>query len=452
LGLSDVDGSRTGLPAAPLISIGPADHAEHCAEDEDDEPRLQRLRVELDDTELADDAIEIVRGVDLDHHGDDGDGAKALATAADRAVNAGLRRIEVVAWRDLDDPEAGGSELHAHRVAALWAEAGLEVVLRTSRADGHAALARRDGYRVVRRGGRYGVFPLTAARGTFSAGRLCDGVVEIWNGMPFFAPLWARCPHMVFLHHVHAEMWGMVLPPRLARAGELIERRVAPPLYRRTRVVTLSSSSRDEIVSMLGLRDDRVSVVPPGVDPRFSPAGERAPYPLVVAVERFEGLIDALADARRCVGALQAIIVGEGYERTRLEAHLRARGASEWVELRGRVSDDELISLYRRAWVLASASLREGWGMTVTEAGACATPAVVTRIAGHEDAVEHGRTGLLVDDPRQLAGGLATVLGDPALRDRLGAAAAARARCLTWEATAAGTLDVLAGEAEARRR
>ena len=48
------------------------------------------------------------------------------------AADAGMRRIHFVAWRDLDDPEAGGSELHAHKIASFWAAAGLDVTFRTS--------------------------------------------------------------------------------------------------------------------------------------------------------------------------------------------------------------------------------------------------------------------------------------------------------------------------------
>ena len=62
------------------------------------------------------------------------------------------------------------------------------------------------------------------------------------------------------------------------------------------------------------------------------------------------------------------------------------------------------MSWYRRAWVVASSSQREGWGMTLTEAAACGTPAVATAIAGHADAVLDGESGLLVDDLDDLAG------------------------------------------------
>src|SRR5580700_802581 len=178
------------------------------------------------------------------------------------AAEAGIRRIHMVAWRDLDDPEAGGSELHAHMVAARWAAAGLDVTFRTSAVAGAPETLTRDGYQVIRRAGRYAVFPGAAWEGIRLGHRPGDALVEIWNGMPFLSPAWYRGPRVVFLHHVHAEMWGMVLPPTLARAGDSVERHLAPRLYRSSRVVTLSESSRTEIVDMLGLPRDQLTVAP----------------------------------------------------------------------------------------------------------------------------------------------------------------------------------------------
>ena len=113
----------------------------------------------------------------------------------------------------------------------------------------------------------------------------------------------------------------------------------------------------------------------------------------------------------------------------------------------GAIPDDEtLIDLYRRAWVVASAAAHEGWGMTLTEAAACGTPAVATRIPGHEDAVQNDRTGLLAENEAEFAAALARICVDDALRKRLAAAARERASELTWGATARGTLEVLAAE------
>ncbi len=382
-----------------------------------------------------------------------GRGQTGISDIAALAERTGLRRVHIVAWRDLDDPEAGGSELHAHRVAELWAAAGVDVSVRTSRADGLPAQATRSGYSVVRKSGRYLAFPRTILSAKSGRSGSWDGLVEIWNGMPFLSPLWHRGPRVVFLHHVHGEMWDMVLPKPLAGVGKLMERKLAPPLYRRTRVVTLSDSSRSEIVEMLGIPEQNVTVVPPGIEGAFSPGGHRSLHPLVVAVgrlvpvKRFEDLIEALVVLRLRHPTLEAMIIGEGYLRRDLETRIARHGAGSWLRLAGRVDDATLLAAYRRAWLVASTSAREGWGMTLTEAAACGTPAVVTRTVGHRDAVVHGQTGFLAEDMDGLVDAMHAVVSDPKLRARLGAGALSFAQDFTWEATAHATFAVLADEA-----
>jgi glycosyltransferase involved in cell wall biosynthesis len=373
------------------------------------------------------------------------------------AAEAGIRRVHFIAWRDLGDPEAGGSELHAHMIASRWAAAGIDVTFRTSAVPGTPQATTRSGYRVLRRAGRYAVFPSAAWEGIRIGSRPGDALVEIWNGMPFLSPLWYRGPRLVFLHHVHAEMWGMVLPSALARVGDIVERRLAPHLYGTSRVVTLSASSRTEIVNMLGLPGDNVTVAPPGIDVRYTPGGRRSGPPLVIAVgrlvpvKRFDILMRALAHAKKSVPELQAVIIGEGYERSALEALRVQLGAVDWIQLPGRVGDDELVSWYRRAWAVASTSQREGWGMTLTEAAACGTPAVASAIAGHSDAVIDGESGLLVDHCTpdgvgNFAQALTRVLTDDVLRARLSHGALVSAGRFTWDKTARRALEVLAEE------
>ena len=381
-----------------------------------------------------------------------------IAKIGDLAAAAGIRRIHLLSWRDLDDVEAGGSEVHAANVARFWAEAGLDVTLRTSYAQGQAPVVMRDGYRVIRRAGRYLVFPRAVGSELVGRHGPRDALVEIWNGMPFFSPLWAKGPRIVVLHHVHAEMWKMVLgddAPWAATLGNVIEQRLAPLAYRTSRIVTLSNSSKDDIVELLRFRPERIDVVPPGVDPRFTPGGRKAATPLVVAVgrlvpvKRYAHLIRAVAIARRERPDIELTIVGEGYERPLLDDVVREVDGADWVTFAGRISDAELVALYQRSWMVASASAREGWGMSLTEAAACGTPAVATRIAGHRDAVVDGETGLLVERDEQHAFGtaLARLANNDDLRARLTHAATAHAARFTWEATATGLMQALAGEA-----
>ena len=377
------------------------------------------------------------------------------AKLGDLAAESGLRRVHILAWRDLADVEAGGSELHASMVAGRWADAGIEVTMRTSYAQGAPPETTRDGYRVVRRAGRYLVFPRAVAAELAGRHGRRDGLVEIWNGVPFFSPIWARGPKVTWLHHVHEDMWPMVLPPALARVGQILERRIAPPFYRGTSIITLSESSRTHLLERLRLRPADVHVVPPGIDPRFRPGDEKTPEPSVLAVGRlmpskaFAELIDAVHRVREQVPA-RLTIIGEGYERDDLMRRISALGAEEWCELPGRVDDDELVRRYQRAWVVASMSRSEGWGMTLTEAAACATPAVATRIPGHIDAVRHGVGGQLVDSDDEFVSVLAMVLRDHEHRERLREGAARQARELTWDRTAYETLAVLAADSRGR--
>ena len=382
-------------------------------------------------------------------------GAKGVAALA---AEAGLHHVHVLAWRDLVDIEAGGSELHAAKIMGIWAEAGLDVTMRTSYAQGHPYEGTRDGYRIVRKHGRFMVFPTAVIAELAGSHGPRDGLVEIWNGVPFLTPLWARGPRIAFVHHVHRDMWDMVLEDKLARAGKFFEHRLAPPLYRRTPIVTLSESSRHELIEYLGLRPANITVVPPGIDERFGPGEQRSPTPLVVSVgrlmpsKRFDELIRVAAEVHESVPDLHLVIVGDGYERPQLEELISALGARDWIRLAGKVSDEELLSLYRRAWCVASASIAEGWGMTLTEAAACGTPSIATDIAGHRDSVAAGRSGLLARDQASLVADLRAVLVDPVLRARLSAGALDHAATLTWDATAVGAFAPLALDALRRRR
>lgn len=355
----------------------------------------------------------------------------------------GVRRVHVLAWRDLDDPDGGGSEVHADEFERRWAEHGLDVLHRTAHAPGQPATAVRNGYEVVRRGSKYTIFPrAVASELTGRMGRF-DALVEIWNGVPWFSPVWCRRPHITILHHVHGPMWGQMLPGPFAAFGRVLEARIAPPFYRRSLTVTPSGATREELLE-LGFRPDRVVAVDNGVDAFFTPGDTpKSEVPSVVAVgrlapvKRFDHLIDAVAAARERVPGLTLTILGDGPERPVLEQRIASLDAAAWVTLAGRVQREALVEHYRRAWLVVSASLAEGWGLSLTEGAACGTPCVATDIRGHRSSVVADSTGVLVELDR-LGTTIADVLLDDARRASLTTAALARAQSLTWENSALG--------------
>jgi glycosyltransferase involved in cell wall biosynthesis len=278
-----------------------------------------------------------------------------------------------------------------------------------------------------------------------------DALVEVWNGVPWMSPVWCRKPHITFLHHVHGPMWDQLLPRPLAGIGRALEAQLAPPFYRRALTLTPSEATRDDLLG-LGFRADRVVAVNNGVDPMFRTGGTRSATPLVLGVgrlapvKRHAELIEAAVAARRRVPDLQLSIIGEGPLRPALEARIATHGAHDWITLSGRLSHEQLVAEYQRAWLVSSASLAEGWGLTLTEAAACGTPAVATDVSGHRSSVVDGVTGVLapLDNLGEV---MADVLLDDARREQLAAAGLARAQTLTWDASARGILAALHGQA-----
>jgi len=375
--------------------------------------------------------------------------ADGLDRAAEQLRSRGITRVESYAWRDLDDAEAGGSELHADEIFRRWAASGIEVVHRTSTGDQPRAFE-RNGYRVIQRGGRYDVFARVALRQLFRRRPSDVATIEIWNGVPWFGPVWAPRRRVVWMHHVHREMWSEALPRPLDAVGRFVETRFAPLFYRRSTFATLSESSADEI-EHLGIDRSKLTVIPPGVHERFTPdesCRSATPHVVVVGrlapVKRQRQALDALAAARRTESALTVHLVGDGPDRGLVEAWIEEHDAAGWVRLLGRVTDDELVEAYRRAWLVVSASHAEGWGMSLTEGGACATPCVATDIAGHRGSCLPGETGLLVADLGAMGEQIAALLADRDRRRRMGRAAVEHARGLSWTAVAARQLDLLA--------
>lgn len=384
------------------------------------------------------------------------DARDEMAAMAAEMIERGTRRVHVLAWRDLDDPDAGGSEVHADEFMTRWAAIGLEVLHRTSAARGLPNVDRRNGYDVIRRGGRMTVFPRVMAAETVRAMGRYDAVVEIWNGVPWLSPMWCRRPRVLILHHIHGPMWNQMFAAPLAAVGRRLESSWAPPLYRRTPTITTSDDTRDELIH-LGWRPELVHTGPVGVDDFFCSAATvaKTPTPTVLAVgrqapvKRFDRLLDQMLVVRRSVPDASLTLVGDGPERDGLRDWVERHDASSWVTFAGRVSRDELRDLYRRAWVVASASLAEGWGLALTEAAGCGTPAVATDIAGHRCSVVDGVTGLLapVED---LASPLITLLTDHQRRRELSAGAERRARSLTWDVLAADVMRPLHAQVMSR--
>jgi glycosyltransferase involved in cell wall biosynthesis len=358
--------------------------------------------------------------------------------------------VLILNWRDTTHPEGGGSEVFVERVAAGLAARGHPVTLFCAAHPGAPASEQAGEVRVVRRGGRITVYP--HAWWAHLTGRLGghEVVVDVQNGLPFFAALWCRRPLVVLVHHVHREQWRVVLPPLRARVGWWIESRLAPRLNRRARYVAVSEATRRELVD-LGVTPASVTVVHNGTAPPGPAAAvPRTPYPSVCVLgrlvphKRVELALEAAARIRPHLPELKVLVVGQGWWEPRLRETVERLGLQDAVELLGWVDEATKQRVLASSWVLAMPSVKEGWGLAVLEAAASGTPTVAFRAAGGlRESVVHGSTGLLADDLEEFTRHLAWVLLNRHLRERLGEAARAHAARFTWSEAVAGFAAVL---------
>jgi glycosyltransferase involved in cell wall biosynthesis len=154
-------------------------------------------------------------------------------------------------------------------------------------------------------------------------------------------------------------------------------------------------------------------------------------------------LVAAAARVVREVPDARFLIVGDGELRDPLERQIRDLGLDRHVRLAGFRPD--VLGLMKSFDVFAMSSVTEGLGSAVLEAMACARPIVGTRAGGLPEAIADGETGRLVPphDEAALAAALIELIGDPALRARLGAAGRRRVeQDFSVEQLVAGTLRI----------
>jgi glycosyltransferase involved in cell wall biosynthesis len=270
-------------------------------------------------------------------------------------------------------------------------------------------------------------------------GRLAAVVRDSWwypHGLPhaargldllhcptFRGPVRSRVPVVVTVH----DLAVLRHPGTFNQWTRRYSRFAVPRVARAARhVIAVSEFTKREIVELLAVAPERITVIPNGVGAPFVPAGPAAEGDYVLAVGTLE--------PRKNLAVSQQAA-------KRLGVELRVVGARGWggVEIGGwlgRVSDDELAALYRGARCLVYPSLYEGFGIPVLEAMACGTP-VVTSAGGATEEVAGGAAVLA--DPHDPAAVAAAIEEAEARRDELRVRGLERAAQFTWERAAAET-------------
>ena len=373
-------------------------------------------------------------------------------------------RIVVLNWRDREHPEAGGAEEYAWRVAEYLHKAGAVVTFVTARAAGQSAAGTVDGIGIVRRGGRWTVYPRALAWLARHRRRI-DLVLDCQNGIPFFAPLAVRrrTPVVLVMHHVHDAQFGVHFPAPVAAFGRWLEGPASRWVYRRAVATAVSPSTVRAMRSRLGWTGP-VYVVPNGLD--AVPAhGPRAADPTLlyvgrlVAHKRVERLVAAVAELARRRPGVRLHVVGRGPAEPAVRAAAAAAGGA--VTVHGYVGEQAKWRLLEESWLHVTLSDGEGWGIAVVEAASAGLPTLCRDVDGLRDSVRPGHTGWLIGEDggvgpshRALADALDRALdelADPEAAARHAAACRDWAARFDWAGTGARMTDLAVALLAGRR-
>jgi glycosyltransferase involved in cell wall biosynthesis len=361
--------------------------------------------------------------------------------------------VLAVNFRDPRHPEAGGAELHLEEILLEAARRGWRVTWLATGFRGGTEEDEHKGMRIVRRGDwwNFNLIVPGVLRREFSS-PAPDLVLEDINKVPCFTPWWTPAPVGAIVPHLFGTTAFREAAFPVALYVQVLEALI-PLAYGRAPFLAISESTRDDLVAR-GIPASRVSVVHCGLNHeryRLDRAVPKAPAPTVLYIgrlRRYKGVdwvMRAWPEVRRRVPGAKLVVVGDGPHRGALE-HMASRdGLVSSVEFLGFLAAQEKVRRLQEAWVLVQPSPKEGWGLTVVEAGACGTAVVAADSPGLRDSVRRDETGLLVPygDAPALAAALARVLEESALRERLASSGVAWAARFTWPECAMRSLEAL---------
>lgn len=358
-----------------------------------------------------------------------------------------------MSYRDMKHPEAGGAEVIIQEVFARIAERGHEVTLLTGMFPGASATDRIGPLEIHRTGSVY-TYNFVAPRyfNRHLAPRGYDLVAEDLNKIPLFLPRLVKVPELAIVPHLFGTT---VFQQASIPIGAYVwsYERFIPQVYRNTMFSVLSESTRNDLIAR-GLPAENLRVIRSGMDhdlyqPSSVPVSARPPR--IVYLGRLkkykciEHPILALPKVLARVPDAEYWIVGDGDYRAELERIASRVGVADHVRFPGFLGGKDKVRLLQESRALAYTSPKEGWGLSVIEAGACATPVVASNSPGLCESVVDGKTGFLVrhGDIEDLAGKMTTLLTDDALAQRMAEEGVRWAATFNWESSVENTLKLI---------
>jgi glycosyltransferase involved in cell wall biosynthesis len=343
-------------------------------------------------------------------------------------------------WRDITNPEAGGAEVLTHEIAKrLVSRWNYGITLFTSYFHNSSKQEYIDGIKIVRQGGKYGVYRKAEKYYKENKGEF-DLVIDEINVRPFLTPKFVKGekPIVALIHQISPEQFLLELPFPLSYLGRYYFEKKWLSYYRNIPTVTVSSSSKKDLEG-LGFR--RVCVMPEGlsVKPQDS-VGQKEPSPTLAFIGRLKKhklphhAILAFSSIKKKIPDAKLWVIGDGYMRKKLETKFKVKD----VIFFGHVDTELKYNLLSRAHLVMVPAIREGWALVVTESNAVGTPVIAYDVPGLRDSVRDGKTGMLVKDnsPESLAASAVNLLQKHDLLQEYSSNSLSFSRQFSWDLSA----------------
>jgi cellulose synthase/poly-beta-1,6-N-acetylglucosamine synthase-like glycosyltransferase/glycosyltransferase involved in cell wall biosynthesis len=362
----------------------------------------------------------------------------------------GKLRILVFNWRDLKHHWAGGAEVYIHELSKRWVKMGHTVTIFCGNDNHNPRHETINGIRIFRRGGFYMVYVWAWMYYQFRFKGKFDVIIDSENGIPFFTPLYAREKVFLLIHHVHQEVFRKSLIPPFSWLAAYLEKSVMPRVYRKTECITVSPSSKADILTYK-LTQREPHIIYNGVDLKYYNPSFKSKTPLVLylgrltALKSVKVLIKAAASIINQVPDVKFIIAGDGPEKNTLIRMVSSLRLNDYFEFTGRITEERKLDLYQKAWIFVNPSLIEGWGITTIEANACGTPVVASNVAGLRDSVHNPHSGFLVPygNSEEFSKNIIEILTNKKTRNRMSNDAIKWAKNFDWNKSANESICIL---------
>lgn len=330
--------------------------------------------------------------------------------------------ILALSWRDIKAPKAGGAEVHTHEMLSRVDKDKYRIYHFSPQSGDLPEEEMLDGINYLRSGNVVTVI-LKAMEFYKRNKENIDFVIDQCNTHRFFTPFWVEGKKRIFyIHQLTKEIWDISAKFPLSKIGKISEEWMLR-LNRKDSVITVSNSTKQELVDR-GYQPEKIKIIHNGVSfkpwkeeqwckkeevPAFIYAGRYSPYKGIdVSIQAFAQLKKTSPNAKLWIlGKKDQDYVDKYILPICKEYNL------EWVDVQkdsngneiepeqgdiiswGYVSEEKKLELLSRAWTLLFPSIREGWGIPVTEAGCVGTPCIAFNSPGISEAIDEGNAGYL---------------------------------------------------------